>query len=293
MDGLALLTKATAVTTPAAVTEDDDDELFVLSGDSARRDGTDGPRRRANVATRKRPAAVVETGPAAARAAAEAAFGLARVRDEVKAPAHARAHVPEWGRTQAWRPPAPRAPAWSRPAPGRARAKTVVGQRAVNAKESSVAQYNFALKHFEPFAASRGLCGIKLQAPHAIDAKLSLWIRLLDGVKILRHRCDIVPGTAAARWRGSSRGSLTYSLVDLHTGRGETVEACIAFVSADGTIKDDTLKAFNAFLLAAPARVSAAASRITTPAPARYSRDAFLAGPRASTRTASSGCSGP
>ena len=34
---------------------------------------------------------------------------------------------------------------WSRPAPGRARAKTVVGQRAVNAKESSVAQYNFAL----------------------------------------------------------------------------------------------------------------------------------------------------
>ena len=38
--------------------------------------------------------------------------------------------------------------------------------------------------------------------------------------------------------------------------RGETVEACIAFVSADGTIKDDTLKAFNAFLLAAPARVS-------------------------------------
>ncbi len=48
MDGLALLTKAAAVTTPAAVTEDDDDELFVLSGDSARRDGTDGPRRRAN-----------------------------------------------------------------------------------------------------------------------------------------------------------------------------------------------------------------------------------------------------
>ena len=224
MDGLALLTKAAAVTTPAAVTEDDDDEVFALSGDSARRDGTDGPRRRAN-ATRKRPAAVVETGPAAARAAAEAAFGLARVRDEVKAPAHARAHVPEWG-TQAWRPPAPRAPAWSRPAPGRARAKTVVGQRAVNAKESSVAQYNFALKHFEPFAASRG----------------------------------------------------------------ETVEACIAFVSADGTIKDATLKAFNAFLLAAPARVSAAASRITTPAPARYSPDAFLAGPRASTRTASSGC---
>ena len=38
--------------------------------------------------------------------------------------------------------------------------------------------------------------------------------------------------------------------------RGETVEACIAFVSADGTIKDATLKAFNAFLLAAPARVS-------------------------------------
>ena len=37
--------------------------------------------------------------------------------------------------------------------------------------------------------------------------------------------------------------------------RGETVEACIAFVSADGMIKDDTLKAFNAFLLAAPARV--------------------------------------
>ena len=143
MDGLALLTKAAAVTTPAAVTEDDDDEVFALSGDSARRDGTDGPRRRAN-ATRKRPAAVVETGPAAARAAAEAAFGLARVRDEVKAPAHARAHVPEWG-SQAWRPPAPRAPAWSRPAPGRARAKTVVGQRAVNAKESSVAQYNFAL----------------------------------------------------------------------------------------------------------------------------------------------------
>ena len=62
----------------------------------------------------------------------------------------------------------------------------------VVAKESSVAQYNFALKHFEPFAASRG----------------------------------------------------------------ETVEACIAFVSADGTIKDATLKAFNAFLLAAPARVS-------------------------------------
>ena len=117
---------------------------------------------------------------------------------------------------------------WSRPAPGRARAKTVVGQRAVNAKESSVAQYNFALKHFEPFAASRG----------------------------------------------------------------ETVEACIAFVSADGTIKDATLKAFNAFLLAAPARVSAAALRITTPAPARYSPVAFLAGPRASTRTASSGCSG-
>ena len=144
MDGLALLTKAAAVTTPAAVTEDDDDEVFALSGDSARRDGTDGPRRRAN-ATRKRPAAVVETGPAAARAAAEAAFGLARVRDEVKAPAHARAHVPEWGGSQAWRPPAPRAPAWSRPAPGRARAKTVVGQRAVNAKESSVAQYNFVL----------------------------------------------------------------------------------------------------------------------------------------------------
>ena len=144
MDGLALLTKAAAVTTPAAVTEDDDDELFVLSGDSARRDGTDGPRRRANVATRKRPAAVVETGPAAARAAAEAAFGLARVRDEVKGPAHAAATVPEWS-SQAWRPPAPKAPAWSRPAPGRARAKTVVGQRAVNAKESSVAQYNFVL----------------------------------------------------------------------------------------------------------------------------------------------------
>ena len=223
MDGLALLTRAAAVTTPA-VTEDDDDEVFVLSGDAARRDGTDGPRRRAE--KRKRPAAVVETGPAAARAAAEAAFGLARVRDEVKGPAHAAAAVPEWS-SQAWRPPAPRAPAWSRPAPGRARAKTVVGQRAVNAKESSVAQYNFALKHFEPFAASRG----------------------------------------------------------------ETVEACIAFVSADGTIKDDTLKAFNAFLLAAPARVSAAALRITTPAPARYSPVAFLAGPRASTRTASSGCS--
>ena len=26
----------------------------------------------------------------------------------------------------------------------------------VNAKESSVAQYNYALKHFEPFATSRG-----------------------------------------------------------------------------------------------------------------------------------------
>ena len=62
----------------------------------------------------------------------------------------------------------------------------------VNAKESSVAQYNHALKHFEPFAASRG----------------------------------------------------------------ETVEACMAFVSADGTINDDTLKAFNAFLTS-PARVSA------------------------------------
>ena len=60
MDGLALLTKAAAVTTPAAVTEDDDDEVFALSGDSARRDGTDGPRRRANT-TRKRPAEVVET----------------------------------------------------------------------------------------------------------------------------------------------------------------------------------------------------------------------------------------
>ena len=70
--------------------------------------------------------------------------------------------------------------------------KTYFGTSASYAKESSVAQYNFALKHFEPFAASRG----------------------------------------------------------------ETVEACIAFVSADGTIKDATLKAFNAFLLAAPARVS-------------------------------------
>jgi hypothetical protein len=66
-----------------------------------------------------------------------------------------------------------------------------------NAKESSVAQYNYysALKHFEPFAASRG----------------------------------------------------------------ETVEACIAFVSADGTIKDATLKAFNAFLLGAPAAPEPAA----------------------------------
>ena len=62
--------------------------------------------------TLKRPAAVVETGPAAARAAAEAAFGLARVRDEIKAPAHAQAHVPgtRTAATTSWLPPAPPAP---------------------------------------------------------------------------------------------------------------------------------------------------------------------------------------
>ena len=58
---------------------------------------------------------------------------------------------------------------------------------------------------------------------------------------------------------GTSEGQYDHALKYFEpfaASRGETVEACMAFVSADGTIKDDTLKAFNAFLLAAPARVS-------------------------------------
>ena len=135
MDGLALLTKAAAVTTPAVITEDDDDECSPERRCGGR-DGTDGPGRRAN-ATRKRPAAVVETGPAAARAAAEAAFGLARGRREVKAPAHARATCPsgELGRGPPARAAAP-ARAARRPA---ARVRRDRRRRAVNAKESSVA----------------------------------------------------------------------------------------------------------------------------------------------------------
>ena len=91
MDGLALLTKAAAVTTPA-VTEDDDDEVFVLSGDAARRDGTDGPRRRAE--KRKRPAPVVETGPAAARAEEARDVGLGRLEAQGLVLQHERALHP-------------------------------------------------------------------------------------------------------------------------------------------------------------------------------------------------------
>ncbi len=55
-----------------------------------------------------------------------------------------------------------------------------------------------------------GLCGIKFRPPHAIGAMLSLELRLLDGVEVLRHRRDVIPVTATARWRGGSRRSTQY-----------------------------------------------------------------------------------
>ena len=48
---------------------------------------------------------------------------------------------------------------------------------------------------------------IKFRAPHAIGAMLSPWPRRLDVVEVQRHRRDVVPATAAARWRGGSRRS--------------------------------------------------------------------------------------
>ena len=48
---------------------------------------------------------------------------------------------------------------------------------------------------------------IKFQAPHAIDAMVSSQLHLLDGVEVPRHRRDVVPVTASARWRGGSRRS--------------------------------------------------------------------------------------
>ena len=46
---------------------------------------------------------------------------------------------------------------------------------------------------------------IKFLTPHAIDATSSSQPHLLDGVETPRHRRDVVPVTAAARWRGGSR----------------------------------------------------------------------------------------
>ena len=55
--------------------------------------------------------------------------------------------------------------------------------------------------------ACRTCVEIKFRAPHAIGAMLSPWPRRLDVVEVQRHRRDVVPATAAARWRGRSRRS--------------------------------------------------------------------------------------
>jgi hypothetical protein len=51
---------------------------------------------------------------------------------------------------------------------------------------------------------------IKFRAPHAIDATCFPYLRLRDGVAIPRHRRDVVPETASARWRVGSRRSTQY-----------------------------------------------------------------------------------
>ena len=54
----------------------------------------------------------------------------------------------------------------------------------------------------------------------------------------LRHRRDIVPVAASARWRGGSRGTQSNSLVDLHTGRHDVLVVFLAHGCLEGVPVD-------------------------------------------------------
>jgi hypothetical protein len=62
---------------------------------------------------------------------------------------------------------------------------------------------------------------IKFRAPHAIDATCFPYLRLRDGVAIPRHRRDVVPVAASARWRGGSRSNLTHWLISTQVTVGQ------------------------------------------------------------------------
>ena len=62
------------------------------------------------------------------------------------------------------------------------------------------------------------------QVPCRVGIEFHVSLRRLDGVELPRHRRDVVPMTASARWRGVVESS---SLVDVHAGHvgGERLEA--------------------------------------------------------------------
>ena len=92
---------------------------------------------------------------------------------------------------------------------------------------------------------------IKFRAPHAIDATCFPYLRLRDGVAIPRHRRDVDPVAASARWRGGSRSNLTHWLISTQC---QTQHPQI--VTAQPSIRD----AYNSSLKKRKAIVSSAMS---------------------------------
>ena len=54
---------------------------------------------------------------------------------------------------------------------------------------------------------------------------------MLPAAARLRHRRDVVPATAAARWRGGSRRSRITCLVEFHTATSSPTVACVVSVT--------------------------------------------------------------